>query len=199
VKSKTPKHRTKAPAKQQRTAPLTRDRREKRIAALAKRGKIHEALKLARGWQLPAVPHKDKPLTEEQVKQDRKDRAGRIVDQWQAVGALEKNPALEHGAPAGFSYRQIVERAGRVTCSEVRRAILSCDAEFFIRIAERIRQAEPNPDALRVAVLSDLVTRQSNPERGRSNKEIASEIGSRNIESNAHKIARLRRAYGRDK
>jgi hypothetical protein len=63
---------------------VKRETLPKRIAALAKQGNLIGALKLARGWELSADP------------------ARRIVETWQAVGALEKEPALEHCAPAGF-------------------------------------------------------------------------------------------------
>ena len=165
-------------------AKKSRNTLPKQIAALAGQGKLGDALKLARGWRLSADP------------------ACRIVEQWQAVGALAENPKLEHGAPAGF-YQQLVERAGRVTCSEVRRAVLDGDAEFFIRIAKRLEQAEPVRDNKRVAVLSRMgeSTPGEKPSRKQTPGEIACEIvgrlgSAKQIATVTREVSRLQSQYG---
>ena len=162
----------------------TRKTLPKQIFALAKRGKFGAAMKLARGWKLSADP------------------ACQIVDQWQAVGALEENPKLEHGAPAGFSYGDLVKKAEWATCSEVRRAVLNGDAEFFIRIAKRLKQTEPVMDDIRMAVLAGQgrFTEDGKPIQ-KTDKEIAFDVKSeKNPDTILREVRRFRRQIeARDK
>ena len=142
---------------------------QKNIASLAREGKKLEALQLARGWKME------------------RDQARRLVDQLLAVIEMERNPKLAAHASFPDFYEQSLNRAIAGTWAVVYQAIKESDADFFERMAKRIREPGPIPDPLRVAVLRDMVSRDGGG-KGKTAKEVAGP-------ANAHSVRRLRREY----
>jgi hypothetical protein len=154
-----------------------RDTKSKRIVSLAKEGKISEAFKQARGFSI-----------------SESDAASRLVDLWQAVQDLKANPELARPAPNGFE-KQLEQKAERLTFYCVSAAIVNGDADFFLKVAKRLKASPPSEDKLRLLVLRDkLAGKETNA------KELAFKLGGKNIISDAEQIRRFQRNIaGKDK
>ena len=159
--------------------PVTRQTVQKRIASLAKGGEIQAAIRLARG----------KAGIEG-------DPARRLVDQWQAVVGMEDHPNLLSGAPSGF-YGRSLKRAAWETWNAVRRAVKAGDADFFLRMAAKVKESsELERDELAVHTLSEKLRHKKPDELPKYAKEIADKAGCDASSKVLRRISRLRKEYG---
>ena len=141
-----------------------RNRNEKQIAALVKKGSLSKALRRAKGWSLDG------------------DLARRIVDRWQALFEFENltkaerenflkgdviyNPSTgkherDPDAVQLLYNEKTYQQLEALTYSAIRVAIRDRDAQFFERMAQRIRESEPERDDVRVSAVSEMIRRKT--------------------------------------
>lgn len=151
----------------------------KHIAKLAKQGNILGALKVARGGA-----------------ELERDPARRIINSWLAVVEMENHPDVLRQAPTGF-YERTLERAAWETWNAVRQAVKQRDPDFFLRMAAKLKEPEPERDALAIAVLSEGLRVKTQDRPAKRAKEIIGAAGYAEVsDKDVRRVARLRQVFG---